>query len=82
MSLGEAHQYVSIMLQNRLILKAKDKISPIIFSDMELRQLEVLIAIADHGSFSSAAKALATVQSNISAHISRLEKELTTTLIE
>ncbi len=82
MSLGEAHWYVSIMLQNRLILKASDKISPIIFSDMELRQLEVLIAIADHGSFSSAAKALATVQSNISAHISRLEKELATTLIE
>lgn len=49
---------------------------------MELRQLEVLIAIADHGSFSSAAKALTTVQSNISAHISRLEKELATTLIE
>ncbi len=49
---------------------------------MELRQLEVLISIADHGSFSGAAKALATVQSNVSAHISRLEKELATSLID
>ena len=49
---------------------------------MELRQLEVLVSIADNGSFSAAAKALTTVQSNVSAHISRLEKELTTTLVE
>ncbi|NQV96402.1 MAG: LysR family transcriptional regulator [Acidimicrobiaceae bacterium] len=49
---------------------------------MELRQLEILISIADHGSFSGAAKALATVQSNVSAHISRLEKELATSLID
>ena len=63
-------------------LKANDKIAPIIFSDMELRQLEILIAISDHGSFSSAARALSTVQSNVSAHISRLEKELTTSLVD
>jgi len=49
---------------------------------MELRQLEVLISIADHGSFSGAARALSTVQSNVSAHISRLEKELTTSLVD
>ena len=49
---------------------------------MELRQLEVLIAISDHGSFSGAARALSTVQSNVSAHISRLEKELTTSLVD
>jgi len=49
---------------------------------MELRQLEVLISIADHGSFSGAARALATVQSNVSAHISRLEKELATSLVD
>ena len=63
-------------------LKANGKIAPIIFSDMELRQLEVLIAIADHRSFSGAARALSTVQSNVSAHISRLEKELTTSLVD
>lgn len=49
---------------------------------MELRQLEVLVAIADNGSFSGAARALSTVQSNVSAHISRLEKELAATLVE
>ncbi|MFM8775977.1 MAG: LysR family transcriptional regulator, partial [Actinomycetota bacterium] len=65
-----------------LYLKANGVIPPIIFSDMELRQLEVLISIADHGSFSGAARALATVQSNVSAHISRLEKELATSLVD
>ncbi len=49
---------------------------------MDLRQLNTLIAIADHGSFSAAARALYTVQSNVSAHISRLEKELGATLID
>ena len=49
---------------------------------MELRQLEVLVSIADNGSFSGAARALSTVQSNVSAHISRLEKELATVLVE
>ena len=65
-----------------LYLKANNKISSIIFKDMELRQLEVLVAIADNGSFSGAARALSTVQSNVSAHISRLEKELVTILVE
>jgi LysR family hydrogen peroxide-inducible transcriptional activator len=49
---------------------------------MELRQLQTLVAIADHGSFSAAAKALATVQSNVSAHLARLEKQLGTPLVE
>lgn len=49
---------------------------------MDLRQLSALVAIADHGSFSSAARALYTVQSNISGHISRLEKELGVTLVD
>jgi molybdate transport repressor ModE-like protein len=49
---------------------------------MELRQLQVLVAIAENGSFSGAARALSTVQSNISAHISRLENELATILVE
>lgn len=49
---------------------------------MDLRQLNALVAIADHGSFSAAAEALLTVQSNVSAHIKKLEQELNTTLID
>ena len=49
---------------------------------MEIRHLSSLIAIADHGSFSAASRALGTVQSNVSAHISRLEKELGVSLVE
>ena len=51
-------------------------------TDMEIRHLASLIAIADHGSFSAASRALGTVQSNVSAHISRLEKELGVSLVE
>jgi LysR family hydrogen peroxide-inducible transcriptional activator len=49
---------------------------------MEIRHLTSLIAIADSGSFSAAARALGTVQSNVSAHISRLEADLGVTLVE
>lgn len=49
---------------------------------MDLRQISSLIAIADHGSFSAAARALYTVQSNVSAHIARLEHELGVTLVD
>lgn len=49
---------------------------------MDLRQLAVLTAIADHGSFSAAARALFTVQSNVSAHVARLERELGATLVD
>jgi len=49
---------------------------------MDLRQLAALVAIADHGSFSAAAKALYTVQSNVSAHIARLERELGARLVD
>ena len=49
---------------------------------MEIRHLASLIAISEHGSFSAAARALGTVQSNVSAHISRLEKELGASLID
>jgi LysR family hydrogen peroxide-inducible transcriptional activator len=49
---------------------------------MDLKQLEALVGIADHGSFSLAASALGTVQSNISGRIARLESELDTTLID
>ena len=47
---------------------------------MDLRQLNALVAVADHGGFSAAADALHTVQSNISAHVARLEQELGATL--
>ena len=43
---------------------------------MELRQLAAILAVADHGTFSAAADALGTVQSNVSTHVARLEKEL------
>ncbi len=49
---------------------------------MDLRQLTALVAIADHGSFSAAARALYTVQSNVSGHIARLEKELGVILVD
>jgi molybdate transport repressor ModE-like protein len=49
---------------------------------MDLRQLTALVAIADHGSFSAAARALYTVQSNVSGHIARLEKELGVVLVD
>ncbi len=49
---------------------------------MDLRQLAALTAVADHRSFSAAARALHTVQSNVSAHVARLEKELAVVLID
>ena len=49
---------------------------------MDVRQLNVLLAVAEHQSFSAAAQALHTVQSNVSAHISRLEHEAGATLID
>jgi len=49
---------------------------------MDLRQLTTLVAIADHGSFSAAARSLYTVQSNVSGHIARLEKELGVILVD
>lgn len=48
---------------------------------VEIRQLEALIGIAEHGTFSNAAKSLGTVQSNISNRIARLESELGTELV-
>lgn len=49
---------------------------------MDLRQLGALVAIADHGGFSAAARALHTVQSNVSTHVARLERELGVTLVD
>ena len=49
---------------------------------MDLRQLQAVVAVADHGTFSAAAVALGTVQSNVSAHVARLERELAVQLID
>ena len=49
---------------------------------MDLRQLAALSAVADTGTFSAAADALHTVQSNVSTHIARLERELGVTLVD
>ncbi|MGV3758603.1 MAG: LysR family transcriptional regulator [Actinomycetota bacterium] len=49
---------------------------------MDVRQLSALIAVAEGGSFSAAARHLHTVQSNISTHIARLERELRATLVD
>jgi LysR family hydrogen peroxide-inducible transcriptional activator len=43
---------------------------------VELRHLEALLAIADEGSFTAAADALNTVQSNVSEQVRQLEAEL------
>jgi DNA-binding transcriptional LysR family regulator len=49
---------------------------------MNLHHLQALVGIADHGGFSAAAEAMGTVQSNVSAHVARLEKELGTPLVD
>src|SRR4051812_23188558 len=49
---------------------------------MDLRQLNAVVAVAETGTFSAAADALHTVQSNVSTHVARLERELGATLID
>ncbi len=49
---------------------------------MDLRQLAALVAVAEAGTFSAAASRLHTVQSNVSAHVARLERELGATLVD
>src|SRR5205814_709545 len=49
---------------------------------MDLRQLNAVVAVADCGSFSAAADALHTVQSNVSTHVARLERNLGVPLID
>jgi DNA-binding transcriptional LysR family regulator len=49
---------------------------------MDLRQLRALVAVADHQSFSAAARSLHTVQSNVSTHVARLERELGVVLVD
>jgi DNA-binding transcriptional LysR family regulator len=49
---------------------------------MDLRQLAAVVAVADNRTFSAAADALHTVQSNVSSHVARLEAELGVQLID
>ncbi len=49
---------------------------------MDVRQLAAIVAVADHGTFSAAARALYTVQSNVSGHVSKLERELNVILVD
>ena len=49
---------------------------------MDFRQLAAVVAIAEHGGFSAAARALHTVQSNVSTHVARLERELGVVLVD
>ena len=49
---------------------------------MDVRQLAALVAIADHGTFSAAARSLYTVQSNVSGHVAKLERELGVALVD
>jgi LysR family hydrogen peroxide-inducible transcriptional activator len=49
---------------------------------LELKHLQALMGIADTGSFSAAAASIGTVQSNVSAHVARLEKELEVQLVD
>lgn len=49
---------------------------------MDLRQLNAIVAVSEHRSFSAAARALHTVQSNVSTHVARLERELDAVLVD
>ncbi len=49
---------------------------------MDLRQLQAFLAVIEHGGFTAAARATHTVQSNISTHVARLERELDAVLID
>ena len=52
------------------------------WNDVDLKHLQALIGIADCGSFSAAAESIGTVQSNVSAHVARLERELDVALVD
>ncbi len=49
---------------------------------MDSHQLSMLVAVAEQGSFTAAADSLNTVQSNVSAHVARLERELGAVLVD
>lgn len=43
---------------------------------MEMRQLKIFCAVAEHGSFTAAAEKVHTVQSNVTMRVKELETEL------
>ncbi len=47
-----------------------------------VRRLQVLLAVADHGSFTAAASALLMTQSAVSQHVAALERETAIALVE
>lgn len=49
---------------------------------MDRKQLRAFVAVAEQRSFSAGARVLGTVQSNVSAHVARLEKQLGVLLID
>ncbi len=49
---------------------------------MDIKQLRAILAVYEKKSFSRAAELLGTVQSNVSAHVTRLENELNVVLID
>ena len=49
---------------------------------MNFRQLELFVAVVDHGSFSAAARESLLTQSTVSQHIAALEEELDVRLLE
>src|ERR671934_351451 len=49
---------------------------------MNIRQLECLIAVVDHGSFTRAARAVGITQPSLSQHIRALEDELGGAVLE
>src|SRR5271165_4840034 len=49
---------------------------------VDLKHLQALIGVAECGSFSAAAEAIGTVQSNVSAHVAKLERELDALLVD
>jgi molybdate transport repressor ModE-like protein len=49
---------------------------------MDRKQLRTLVAVIEERSFSGAARTLGTVQSNVSAHVARLEQELGVELVD
>ncbi len=49
---------------------------------MDRKQLRTLVAVVEERSFSGAARTLGTVQSNVSAHVARLEQELGVELVD
>ncbi len=49
---------------------------------LDRKQLRTLVAVIEQRSFSGAARVLGTVQSNVSAHVARLERELGVELVD